>query len=134
MRQIGFRGKSIAEEWHYGLLAQSAGLLGQVDEGMYISNTVGAPYAYQVIPTTIGERLGRQDKNNIEIYEGDILTDDYDRRLLVEWWGHGFCFKALIDTNFIRAREITQWFEGDCARPEIIGNIHDNPDPLEAHQ
>lgn len=43
MRQIGFRGIDQSGKWHYGLLAQSAGFDGQPPEGVYISNTVGAP-------------------------------------------------------------------------------------------
>lgn len=129
MRQIGFRGKSIANEWHYGLLAQSAGMLGQPDEGIYISNTVGAPYAYQVVPESIGEYIGKADKNNSKIYEGDILKDEYDRIMLVEWHNFGFCFKAITETNFGWACNISQWFEGGTP-PEIIGNRYDNPELL----
>lgn len=76
MRQIGFRGKSIAEEWHYGLLAQSAGFPGQPDEGIYISNTIGAPYAYQVVPESVGEYIGLADQDDIKIYENDIVEAD----------------------------------------------------------
>jgi len=76
MRQYGFRGKSIADEWHYGLLAQSAGFPGQPTAGMYISNLVGAPYAYQVVPKSVGEYTGFADKDRVKIYENDIVKVD----------------------------------------------------------
>lgn len=137
MRQIKFRGKSIAKEWHYGLLAQSAGFPGQPDEGMYISNSVGAPYAYQVVPESVGEYIGLNDLNGVKIFEGDILKDDHDRILLVAHHRCGFCFKAITKTNFVWACDILQWFEYVkwfeyvTQYPKIIGNATDNPELLE---
>ena len=128
MRQYGFRGKSSAGEWHYGLLAQSAGFPGQPIAGMYISNSVGAPYAYRVIPESVGQYIEKSDKNGNEIYEGDILKDSDGRILLVEWFECRFCLKALTETNFIRALNIMEWFESDFPYPEIIGNCFDNPE------
>ena len=76
------------------------------------------------------EYLNQKDINGIEICEGDILKDDYNRILLVEWYKHGFAFKAITETNFFRAREISQWFEDGGTPPEIIGNARENPEML----
>lgn len=74
---------------------------------------------------------GAKDMNGTDIYEGDILTDEYSRVLLVEWRRCGFCFKAVTETNFVYAYDIMQWFEGDTPQPLIIGNIYKNPELLE---
>ena len=73
---------------------------------------------------------GLLDTNGIEIYESDILKDEYGRILLVEWFKCGFSLRALTDTNFIRANNIMQWFDYDISQPEIIGNKFQNPDLL----
>lgn len=57
-------------------MAQSAGFPGQPDEGIYISNTVGAPYAYQVVPKSVGEYTGLKVNNGDDIYENDIVEVD----------------------------------------------------------
>jgi len=74
------------------------------------------------------EYISRKDKSGVEIYEGNILKDNYDRILLVEWYQHGFTFRAITDTNFFRARDINQWFENEEEIPEIIGHIFENPE------
>ncbi|MEA3457885.1 MAG: YopX family protein [Candidatus Thermoplasmatota archaeon] len=75
--------------------------------------------------------IGKTDKHNTEIYDGDILRDEYDRILLVVWHNCGFSLKAITETNFIRATNIMDWFEGDTPRPEIIGNKFENPELLQ---
>ena len=72
--------------------------------------------------------IEEEDVNNTEIYECDFLKDDYGRLLLVEWWQHGFTFRAITETNFFRAHNINQWFEKGEELPEIIGNLYENPE------
>jgi len=71
---------------------------------------------------------GFGDVHDTSIYVGDILKDDYGRILEVEWYGYRFRFKAIAETNFTYAYQICDWFGVDMVRPEIIGNIYENPD------
>ena len=122
-REHKFGGMIVSGKWVYGNLSVLKQKVRNVEPGTYISNRGGAPFAYQVRPETVSEYIGYQDIQSTDIYENYILKDEYNRRLLVVWHRCGFCFKALTKTNFVLACDITQWFEDDTPRPEIIGNI-----------
>ena len=81
-------------------------------------------------PAVLMQYIGWEDKNDIGIYECDILKDEYNRIMLVVWHRCGFCFKGISQTNFVYACDITQWFEYNFPRPEIIGNAYENPDKM----
>lgn len=85
----------------------------------------------QKVPAVLLQAIDYRDVTATDIYEGDILRDDDNRLLLVEWWQGGFTFVALTDANFARARRISEWFEiGVSEPPKIIGNIFENPELL----
>ncbi len=65
MRKILFRAKTYDGKWVEGLLTFS-------NEKYYISNEID-PFAYHVMPETIGEFTGLLDKNKIKIFEGDFI-------------------------------------------------------------
>lgn len=101
-----------------------------VDEGIWINvgNECFIEEPRDFKDVELMQYTERKDKKVAEIYEGDILKDDYGRILLVEWWKCGFSFKAVTETNFVRAGDISQWFEDEEILPEIIGNIFENPE------
>jgi len=138
MREIKFRAKRIdTREWVYGNLVIDDGqsfiinkvteidITNEADDETELITTEG----YEVVPETVGQYTGLKDMKGIEIYEGDILlltgheTVTYIRIIArskrtnqLGWEDAGYCFCKY------HCEEIF----------EIIGNIHDNPELLEA--
>lgn len=136
MREIKFRGKRINNnEWVYGFFYEHYPPLQCFGESkeksqFFILKTAFADWnmpreveSIDVIPETVGQYTGLKDKNEVEIYEGDVLkvirtlyivthnkyTGGYDLRM------HNGVIATI--TN-----------EENCRLCEIIGNIHENPE------
>ena len=115
--------------FHDGKLVYGASRVGDV---LYWNNgTHIDPHAFkQDQPAVLLQYIGYNDAIGGEIYEGDVLRDEFDRVLLVEWWNGGFTLRALTNTNFKRTSLISQWFDGYTPLPNIIGNAFKNPELL----
>jgi hypothetical protein len=94
MREIKFRCQNSREEWFYFKLSEL--IIGVRIEG---------------VSKNWGEYTGLKDKNDKEIYEGDILDFEDDR--IVVYWADGFYPK-----------------HGMYDECEIIGNIYETPELL----
>ena len=67
---------------------------------------------------------GLKDKNDKEIYEGDIIEFNNKLKLIVYWDNGGFALKNLTNTAEIPLVDII--------RPiKVLGNIYENPELLE---
>ncbi|MEN1013432.1 YopX family protein [Listeria monocytogenes] len=123
MRDIEFRGQNINGHWAHGNLAIIKEKLDRAEIGAYISNSAGAPFAYQIRPETIGQYTGLKDKNGKKIFEGDVGWDEHNECYGVVKFEEG---KFLYVWENI-AEDLQEVADGI----EICGNIHENPDLLE---
>jgi hypothetical protein len=140
-REIKFRGLGVHGKWAYGLLSISQGHEGQPEPGYYISNSAGMPWAYKVIPESVGQWTGMEDTNGSLIFEGDIVSV-YGEIRVVEfknafWWVDLKAGRDELDSNSLGGfgTETKAGHKPLYRYPryqlEVIGSIHTHPQLLE---
>lgn len=125
MREILYRGKRIDNnEWGYGFLVKMWGQYHIVDQND--ENT-----AYPIEPETIGQFTGIKDKNDKNIFEGDILKivyyeDDTSYTTEVRPYVNTLCVDVEGEDYNITAIDFAKdiWDE-NCCEWEVIGNIYE---------
>lgn len=135
-REILYRGKTIKDgKWVYGVPTQHV-----FGDFQIFSGRVGDGFIddlYTVIPETIGQCTGLHDIDGNRIFEGDIVkhynhSDDSSKFDIgyVFWDEDHLCFKRTCSGSGTEETSCYIW--KNCLY-ETIGNIHDNPELLEAN-
>lgn len=94
----------------------------------------GKTIFYEVVPETIGEWTGLEDKNGVKIFEDDIVkTKEYGKVIGYSNVNDYDVFKIVYAPAFFRLENKDREFLlGEYSKHlEVIGNIHDNPELLE---
>ena len=118
-REIIFRGKRRANgEWvrgHY--------IFDNTTSKAYITKI--GEFCHEVSPETVGEYTGLTDRYCKRIYEGDIVqyNDEYAK---IEYSPEEAIYNMVFDTW------LTDFDHIYSGRVEVVGNIHDTPEFLEA--
>ncbi|HHH6031038.1 TPA: YopX family protein [Listeria innocua] len=126
MREIEFRGQNINGHWAHGNLAIIKEKLDRAEIGTYISNSAGAPFAYQVRPETVGQYTERQDIHNNKIFEKDIATCQFfDKKItgLIEFIEYMWAVNDRKNQRLYQLNEVSNI--------EVVGNVEENPELLE---
>lgn len=119
MREILFRGKDIAGNWHYGVPL--------VFTEDYVCITAPHTYNKAVIPETVGQYTGLTDKNGRKIFEGDIVKYGDTVHKVVFEQRNGTAYFGLVYSGL---ETLPFGNYQDLRQIEVIGNIHDNPELL----
>lgn len=137
MREYKFRGKHknpYGDKWVYGYYAFKDGehIIIMPHKGIYENNLKegkNIPYIsvdHTIEYNTIGQYTGLKDKNEVEIFEGDIVfSDSEDDCGYVEWDKDMCCFLIVfsgvcINFDHFLSREL-----------EVCGNLYDNSELLD---
>ena len=164
MREIEFRGKRRFDgKWFFGSLLtdlfETSDGSGNIENGMKgllvcIQNRNGRE---EVIPETVGEYTGLKDRNGVRIFEGDVIDWRYIKNKGDIWKKHEL---VVFENGYFFIKTITEFFFTPGLEPsgtslyneaavferalienpkgnyfyKVIGNIHDNPELLEAEK
>lgn len=154
MRKILFRGKAFFNgEWAYGSLVKVQDECVIIPEDAVYYGGSDFSDGWGVDPNTVGQFTGQKDKNGVRIFEGDIVkaeTHDYKGDMFqgaVIFKDGCFCIEYHPWDEYLNdfsSRKITHriaketlWHDTNTSgimryTYEVVGNIHDVPEKLEA--
>ena len=126
----GIRGDN--GEWVYGWYSHRKHLAIAIDGEISFSVITDRKTLewHSVIPSTIGQAIGKQDRNGIEIYSGDVAVYDHDglnKKGIIKfnqkylYWEFEYKTK---DVNGKTRTETYDFIETQADEYQVIGTIH----------
>ena len=106
----------------------------------YIMAQYGDHYQRQEVdPETVSEYTGLLDKNGMKIFEGDIVKSEisigdvqFSHGMFGIEWTRAKADKSMVG-SWGQLHNLRRMDDGFNEEVEIIGNVHDNPELLEAN-
>lgn len=122
--KVNMAGEPLPSTWKYGGVGQYGG-------GAVIYQAEPEIKKYPVYGDTVGQYTGLKDKNGVKIFDGDIIkSTESEEVAVVQWFEEHSAFMACIpilhDVGYIG--------EVEPEIIEVIGNVYDNPELLEANE
>ena len=140
---LKFRGLSVdtynedVGNWKYGYLVEDRGesfIINQVIEANEQYITIGS--WCPVKPETVGQSTGLFDKNTIEVFEGDIITNGRDILIVKKHSTLGFYVEKDGEVELLAdgaiLEEFDEFAEEFAANIEVLGNVYQNRNLLES--
>ncbi|MDU5945490.1 YopX family protein [Paenibacillus macerans] len=129
-----YRGKRVDNgEWIHGYLIGNDVIVGDIVE--FTDEYFCTEFWYKVDPETVGQYTGLKDRNEKDIYEGDISEGEHAIYLIL-WDEQKAQLRAkVIKTKYVLIKHclfpLWQYVEDDGkCRFGLIGNRFDNPELL----
>ena len=120
-REILYRGKqNNTGEWFYGNLFDK-----DINGRTHITTTNRG--CLNIDPETVGQFTGMTDKNELKIFEGDIVKEQYKSHEIIYnvfWDEDYFAFR-------VKSKDYSYYLDELVpSNSEVIGNIYDNKELL----